>query len=174
MKKTLFLALGFTLATSLASAGTGKWELQLGGGAEILASGYNPAYNLGVGLNVAGGYNFTENFSLWLSANGYDLVPPPANATLIVDEVVFSGRYTVSGKGVRPYFLAGIGSCVQIISNDYASLTESDLMAQVGAGIKIPAGNAFSLFAEAKGSFIFFPGETAVGIPINAGVLIGL
>lgn len=139
-----------------------------------MASGYNPAYNLGVGLNIAGGYNFTENFSLWLSANGYDLVPPPTDLTLLVDEVVFSGRYTVSGKGVRPYFLAGIGSCVQVLSDGVNTLTESDLMAQVGAGIKIPAGNAFNLFVEAKGSFIFFPGETAVGIPINAGVLIGL
>lgn len=30
MKKTLFLALGFALVASMASAGTGKWELQLG------------------------------------------------------------------------------------------------------------------------------------------------
>ena len=91
-------------------------------------------------------------------------------------ESVASGRYTFSGgaNDMKPYLLGGVGLYTEMLSVSGYSASASNLMAQGGLGLQFPIGNKFDAFVEAKAGFIFATGVTAMDIPVNAGVILGL
>jgi hypothetical protein len=173
MKKVLFLAALLSMGASMAQA-EGKWRLQLGLGPSILASNFNPIYSVGLGLGAGVGYAVNENWSFWLTSNGYYLPADTPGLTAIMNEAILNARYTFQGSGVNPYAEAGFGLLTQTISSGGYSLSSSDLMLQGGLGLTFPGGDGLDFFIEAEGGLILFDGVTAVDIPITAGVIIDL
>ncbi len=173
MKKVFALAaLMFVLAPAAQAAG--QWKLQLGLGASILASNFSPDYSVGLGLGAGVGYAVNENWSFWLTSNGYYMPSDIPGITSIMNEAILAARYTFNGAGVNPYVTAGFGTFTQILSDSYYSVSSSDLMLQGCVGLTFPAGKSLDFYVEAKGDLILATGVTAVDIPLNAGVVINL
>jgi len=131
---------------------------------------------MGVGGGFGGAYVVDENWSIWLNLTDYYLLSSLSGVTDMAIETVASGKYTFSGGAgdMKPYLLAGVGLYTEMLSVSGYSASTSNLMAQAGLGLQFPLSNKFDAFIEAKSGFIFATGTTAMDIPINAGVILGL
>jgi hypothetical protein len=161
------------MGASLAQA-EGKWRLQLGLGPSILASNFNPIYSVGLGLGAGIGYAVNENWSFWLTSNGYFLPADTPGYTTIMNEAILNARHTFQGSGVNPYVEAGFGLLTQSISFGGYTFSSSDMMLQGGVGLTFPGGDFLDFFVEAEAGLILFDGATALDIPITAGVILDL
>jgi len=179
MKRYLGLVLGLALAVSASvSAGemksASKWQMQIDGGFDVLASNFNTAvYSGGIGLGVGAGYLVNDNWSFWLNLEDYYLLSNSSGSTNNLVESVLSARYTFSGTSVKPYLSAGLGTFTQIASSGGYTLSSSDFMLQGKGGLIFPAGDHFSFYAEAKVGVIL-ASVTAIDIPITGGVMFDL
>ena len=137
MKKILVLVICLMLlGLSSKAMAAGKWQMQVNGGADILASNFSSNYSVGIGLGLGVGYVVNANWSFWLNSNGYFLPSNITGITAVMHEGVLSAKYTFSGPDVKPYIRAGLGSMTQIISDSNYSLSHSDFMLQGTLGLQ--------------------------------------
>jgi hypothetical protein len=174
MKKILVLVISLMLLGLSSEAMAGKWQMQVNGGVDILASNFNPNYSVGIGIGLGVGYVVNENWSFWLNSNGYLLPSKIADITNIQNEGILSAKYTFSGTGVNPYLRIGLGTYTDIYSVGGFSYSSSNFMLQGTLGLQIPAGDALDFIIETQGGIILATGATAVDIPVNVGLLFGL
>ncbi len=153
-------------------------QFRVGGG---IAAGSNISMDddgdgkFGFGIQVRGEYDFTDKIS---AAAGFNYYFPdvPEGFDFKLNEIFAQGHYYFLDNGdMKIYGLAGLSYIMWDVSYEimgYSSSadgTETGLI--LGGGINYSLGN-MSAFGELKYNTIEIEGGDAMGIMINAGILI--
>ncbi len=148
------------------------------------------------GLGLGGSLGFYAMNSQILSDNTFTTVPPSTpstspgqevlNQTYSRFQILGSAKFTVTGLGLRPYLLAGLGLAFlsdsgtdsEIVSGNtlaYHTLpdnTQTCVVGETGLGLKIPLAQALDLFLEGKVDLLLGlnGGTTTAYFPFQAGL----
>ncbi len=198
MKKFLLVLVAvFAMSAAVSAQVPTPFSFYAGGLVSIPNSpeGFSDAYKTGFHGFVGAGYNVAPNLQVVgkIEYNRFalDYDSDPMLATANVDgghnNIWMYGadaRYSfgLPAAPFKPYALGGLGfarystseleSSDPLITsmNDYIPEPQTDLYFNLGAGVEMKAGPAFSLFAQARYVSVQTEGEASAFIPISLGL----
>src|SRR5579859_1163606 len=109
----LFLAVGFAFAEEQNGVAN-PFYMGLGTGANLPGSNWDSTYYLGGGANVFGGCQVDKNWAGQLNLEEWFFTG--GGSALYNLRVMAEAKYTLGGRGLQPYVLAGPGLVFQALA----------------------------------------------------------
>lgn len=152
---------------------------EAGIGIDLPGQSWQPAYTLGVGGRISGGYVLDKTLSVQLDIenfyfSGTNLAGSISDSELRVIPTLHYNLGEVPGLGLSPYLLGGIGLDFQASSVLASGTTVGNMDLCAGAGVEFPFLSQITGFVEAKLNFVFAYNVTGIDIPVLVGVRFGL
>jgi hypothetical protein len=148
-------------------------------GIDLPGQNWQPAYTLGVGGRISGGYVLDKDLSVQLDIENYyfsgtNMAGSISDSELRLIPTLHYNFGEMPGLGISPYVLAGIGLDFQASSALPSSTTVGNMDLCAGAGAEFPFLSHITGFVEAKLNFVLAYKVTGIDIPVLAGVRFGL
>ena len=156
----------------------GNWYFGVGGGIDVPTQNWHPAYNLGGGGSVRGGYNFDKNWGLQLSVENmyFEGTINGTSTSVFNPRPVLAGKFTADTKDIQPYLFVGPALDILVSSAGGTSTTDTNFGAEGGAGVQLNLDQQTDLFLEGKYAMVFLSNaatSTIEDMPVELGVNFG-
>jgi hypothetical protein len=172
-----------TPSTTDTKSSASPWYLSIGGGIDIPAQNWIPAYSLGGGGQLAVGYQAAKDWAIELDLDNFYFSGSSTVTGALSDyelRILPTVKYTLlTGSDLQPYVVAGSGIDMQFLDAPSGSALVTSFVIAAGLGMEWKMDSKLYLFAEGKWNLLMTDGlnnNTVTGqdFPVLAGVRLGL